>query len=68
MALLSPPPPLPPFQQVASLAVAEGMNLRVLDAKTVGVSIDETTKLEDIDTLFKVGRGELLRGAGAVSV
>ena len=33
------------------------MNLRVLDAKTVGVSVDETTKLEDIDTLFKVGSG-----------
>lgn len=44
------------------------MNLRVLDAKTVGVSVDETTKLEDIDTLFKVGRVSSLKGDGAASV
>ena len=30
------------------------MNLRTIDAKTVGVSIDETTTLADIDMLFTV--------------
>ena len=40
--------------KIQALAVAEGANVRVIDSKTVGISIDETTKIEDIDVLFKV--------------
>lgn len=43
--------------QVSKLAVSNGMNVRVLDSKTISVSIDETTKLEDVDALFKVLNG-----------
>lgn len=31
------------------------MNLRQLDARTVTVALDETTRLADIDDIFKVG-------------
>lgn len=34
--------------------VAAGVNLRKFDSKTVGVSLDETTRLEDVDVLLKV--------------
>mmetsp|Transcript_32983 Transcript_32983/g.72931 ORF Transcript_32983/g.72931 Transcript_32983/m.72931 type:complete len:1042 (+) Transcript_32983:156-3281(+) len=36
------------------LALAEGLNLRKIDAKTIGISLDETTRLEDVDVLFRV--------------
>jgi glycine dehydrogenase len=39
---------------VMQAAIQEGVNLRQLDSKTVTVAIDETTRLEDIDQLFKV--------------
>ncbi|XP_004291039.1 PREDICTED: glycine dehydrogenase (decarboxylating), mitochondrial [Fragaria vesca subsp. vesca] len=39
---------------IADAAVKNGINLRVLDSKTITVSFDETTTLEDVDQLFKV--------------
>lgn len=33
------------------------MNVRVIDAKTVGISFDETSKLEDVDGLLKALNG-----------
>ncbi len=38
---------------VLKAAAAHGVNLRALDAKTVTAAFDETTKLEDVDLLFK---------------
>merc|ERR1719199_937128 len=35
-------------------AEAQGMNLRMLDAKTITISIDETTGPEDVDALLKI--------------
>ncbi len=35
-------------------AVAAGMNLRLLDEKTVTVSLDETTEPADVEALLKV--------------
>ena len=43
---------------MAKLALAEKLNVRILDAKTVGISIDETTTVADVDALFKVGDSE----------
>lgn len=40
--------------QVLAAGVAAGANLRKVSDKAVGISIDETTKLEDIDLLLKV--------------
>ncbi|KAJ3684749.1 hypothetical protein LUZ61_013913 [Rhynchospora tenuis] len=42
---------------VADLAVKHEMNLRVVDSNTLTVAFDETTTLEDVDTLFKVFNG-----------
>ncbi|KAE8658065.1 Glycine dehydrogenase (decarboxylating) B [Hibiscus syriacus] len=39
---------------IADAAYKSGINLRVVDAKTITVSFDETTTLEDVDKLFKV--------------
>ena len=39
--------------KVISAAVAEGCNLRKLDGSTVCISVDETTRTDDIDQLFK---------------
>lgn len=44
---------------VCKAAVAAGMNLRKLDANTVSVSFDETSKLEDVDALLKVRSGRV---------
>ncbi|KAJ4837977.1 Glycine dehydrogenase (decarboxylating) 1, mitochondrial [Turnera subulata] len=41
----------------ADTAFKSGINLRIVDAKTVTVSFDETTTLEDVDDLFKVFAG-----------
>ena len=39
-------------------ALAHGVNLRVIDADTVGLSLDETTTRADIETLLKIfGKG-----------
>ncbi|MED6144350.1 hypothetical protein PIB30_014883 [Stylosanthes scabra] len=42
---------------VADAAVKHGVNLRVVDGNTITVAFDETTALEDVDTLFKVFAG-----------
>ena len=45
--------------ELAQEAAAQGMNLRVIDADTVGVSLDETTTTEQINALVDVfGKGE----------
>ena len=41
-------------QQLAAAAVKEGCNLRVLDANTVTISVDETTSLGDVDQLLRI--------------
>lgn len=46
---------VPSADKVLKDAAAQGMNLRKLDATTVGISLDETTKLADVDALLKVG-------------
>ncbi|KAK8602471.1 hypothetical protein V6N13_057900 [Hibiscus sabdariffa] len=43
---------------IAGAAYKSGINLRVVDAKTITVSFDETTTLEDVDKLFKVFSGD----------
>eukprot|EP00879_Flechtneria_rotunda_P015478 GHRR01016186.1.p1 GENE.GHRR01016186.1~~GHRR01016186.1.p1 ORF type:complete len:867 (+),score=288.87 GHRR01016186.1:388-2601(+) len=43
--------------KVLATGVSAGVNLRRLDGTTVGISIDETTRLEDIDILLKVFNG-----------
>lgn len=40
---------------VLKAGVAAGVNLRKVDASHVGISLDETTTLADVDTLLKVG-------------
>jgi len=42
---------------VGKAALAQGINIRVLDPKTVVFAFDETSKLEDVDTLLKVLAG-----------
>ncbi|GBG68774.1 Glycine decarboxlase P-protein (GDC-P) [Chara braunii] len=43
---------------IAKAAEAKGMNLRVLDANTITVAFDETTKLSDVDDLFAAFSGK----------
>jgi len=35
-------------------AVSRGINLRLIDADTIGISLDETTSLADLDLLLKI--------------
>ncbi|KAG8495438.1 hypothetical protein CXB51_013130 [Gossypium anomalum] len=42
---------------IADAAYKSEINLRVVDAKTITVSFDETTTLDDLDKLFKVFAG-----------
>lgn len=39
---------------VLKAGVSAGVNLRKVDAQHVGISLDETTTLADVDTLLKV--------------
>ncbi|KAJ0737444.1 Glycine dehydrogenase (decarboxylating) B [Helianthus annuus] len=39
---------------IAEEAYKHNMNLRIVDKNTITVSFDETTTIEDVDTLFKV--------------
>ncbi|KAG1676468.1 hypothetical protein FOA52_002288 [Chlamydomonas sp. UWO 241] len=48
---------VPNAAAIASAAVSQCMNVRVIDATTVSIAIDETTKISDIDVLFKVLNG-----------
>ena len=43
--------------KIVQAAVAEGCNLRKLDGSSITVSLDETTRIEDIDQLFKILNG-----------
>jgi glycine cleavage system pyridoxal-binding protein P len=45
---------VPDAAAVLKAGVAEGMNLRQVDAQHVGISMDETTTLADVDALLKV--------------
>lgn len=38
---------------MSKAALAQGINIRVVDATTVAFSFDETSKLEDVDALLK---------------
>ncbi|KAF5839949.1 glycine cleavage system, P protein [Dunaliella salina] len=42
---------------VCRTALDHQVNLRKMDANTVGISMDETTKLSDLDLLFKILNG-----------
>ncbi|KAL1353446.1 glycine dehydrogenase (decarboxylating), mitochondrial isoform X1 [Arachis ipaensis] len=48
---------VPNAHAIADAAVESEINLRVVDGKTITVAFDETTSLEDVDTLFKVFAG-----------
>ena len=57
--------------ELAQEAVSRGINLRIIDADTLGVSLDETTTSDDLRALIKIfGKGEeaeeIRRVSGAV--
>ena len=39
---------------VKSMAEAKNMNFRVIDEKNIGISLDETTSLEDVNTMLEI--------------
>ena len=43
-----------PLQEILEACNACKINLRILDATTVGISLDETTTLEDLQDLFEI--------------
>lgn len=45
---------VPDAISISNAALKKGVNLRVLDQKTITVSMDETTSLEDVDELFQI--------------
>ena len=47
----------PRARQVVELALKHRINLRLVDAATVGVSLDETVTESDVDELFRVFNG-----------
>ena len=45
--------------ELAQEALAHGVNLRIIDSETVGVSLDETTNVADLEALIRIfGKGE----------
>ena len=54
--------------KVISAAEAEGCNLRKLSPSTVTISLDETTRVADIDQLFKILNGGSPAGFSAESL
>ncbi len=44
--------------EIITRALAAGMNLRIIGSDRLGVSLDETTNAEDIETLWQVFSGE----------
>ena len=54
--------------KVVAAGVAEGVNLRQLDASTVTVALDETTRLEDVDQLLRILNGGSAPGFSAESL
>jgi glycine dehydrogenase len=57
--------PVPDAAAVHERAVANGINLRRIDDRTVGVAFDETTGRSDVETLWRVFAGD---AAAALSV
>ncbi|CAA6671671.1 unnamed protein product [Spirodela intermedia] len=53
---------------IAEAAYKHEINLRVVDSETITVAFDETTTLEDVDTLFKVFSGGKAVGFTAASL
>ncbi len=51
--------------EILMRAHAASLNLRVLDAKTLTVALDETTTIQDVETLWKVFGGDTARSLGA---
>lgn len=45
---------VPDASAISQAALKKGVNLRVLDKKTITVAMDETTTLEDVDELFHI--------------
>jgi glycine dehydrogenase len=54
--------------KVVAAGVAEGVNLRQLDASTITVALDETTRLEDVDQLLRILNGGSAPGFSAESL
>lgn len=54
--------------KIVQAAVQEGCNLRKLDSSTITVSLDETTRIEDIDQLLKILNGGSPAGFSAESL
>jgi glycine dehydrogenase len=46
--------PLRSAQELMQAAAGQGINLRLIDADTVGVSLDETTTPDEVETLLRV--------------
>jgi glycine dehydrogenase len=46
---------------IKQAALKNHMNFRYIDAKTVGISIDETTSLEDINRILSIFAGAILK-------
>lgn len=46
------------IEDVLSRAIAHQINLRQIDIRTLGISLDETTSMDDLLTLFKVFAGD----------
>ncbi len=42
------------MQVIRSLALGNEMNFRYIDEKSIGISIDETTRLDDINTILSI--------------
>lgn len=54
--------------KIIQAAVQEGCNLRKLDSSTVCISLDETTRIEDIDQLLQILNGGSPAGFSAESL
>jgi glycine dehydrogenase len=45
------------LEEILAAAQARQINLRILEAKTVGISLDETTTVQDLQDLFEIFAG-----------
>ena len=59
---------VPSAKDTAATAVEHGVNLRVLDDKTITLSMDETTTLADVDVLLSILNGGKNAGFTAESL
>jgi glycine dehydrogenase len=55
-------------EQLVKSAAEAGMNLRLLDAGAITISLDETTTLGDVDALLAVLNGGKAAGFSAESL